>query len=149
MHLRMIVGLFVLIGLFMLAVSLYVGGGLTLICDRQRSVDCKLQTRRWLNQVVMEEQKIFELQRVSVGTRVLDLVAKGTTLRTLMGEPEHVEANGAILNEFLASHGSGPVRVEETEWKFSIAAGIFSGVWLLATAFFTVAFFKKADNKPS
>lgn len=81
MSLRTIVGLCVLAGLFMLAVSLYVGGGLPLICDRQRSVDCKLQTRRWLNQVVMEEQQIFELQRVSVGTRVLDLVTKGGTLR--------------------------------------------------------------------
>ena len=84
----------------MLVVSLYVGGGLTMICDRQRSVDCKLQTRRWLNQVVMEEQQIFELQRVSVGTRVLDLVSKEGNFRTLIDEPDHVEANGVILNEF-------------------------------------------------
>ena len=143
------VGLCVLAGLFMLVVSFYVGGGLTLICDRQRSVDCKLQTRRWLNQVVIEEQQIFELQRVAIGTRVLDLVSKAGTLRTLIGDPDHVEANGVILNEFLASREPGPVRVEETDWLFSIAAAIFSGVWLLATAGFAVAFLTRPDrNSP-
>ncbi len=147
MHSRMMVGIFVLAGLFMLAVSLYVGGGITLICDRQRSVDCKLQLRRWLNQVVMEEQRIFELQRVSVYSRELELVAKGESIRTLIGEPEHVEANGTILKDFLASRDPGPVRVEETDWKFSIAAGIFSGVWFLATAGFALAFLKRSDNK--
>ncbi len=88
----------------------------------------------------MEEQEIFELQRVSVGTRVLDLVTKGETLGTLVGEPDHVEANGLILKEFLASHEPGPVQVEATDWLFSIAAGIISGVWLLATAGIAIAF---------
>lgn len=51
-----------------------------------------------------------------------------------------MEANGAILIEFLASHDPGPIRVEETDWLLSIAAGIFSGLWLLATAGFAIAF---------
>lgn len=109
MTLRTIVGFCMLVGLFMLMVLLYVGGRLTLISGRQRSVDCKLRTRRWLNQVVMEELQIFEIKKVTVGTRVLDLVSKGGTLRTLIGEPDHVEANGVILKALLASRDPGPI----------------------------------------
>ncbi len=97
----------------------------------------------------MEKQQIFELQRVAVGTRVLDLVSKGGTLRTLIGEPDHVEANGAILKAFLAYRDPGPVRVEESDWLFSIAAGISSGVWLLPTAGFAVAFLRRSGKNSS
>ncbi len=67
---------------------------------------------------------------------------------TLVGEPEHVEENGAILKEFLAFRDPGHVQVEGTHWVFSIAAGIFSGFWLLlATAGFFPRVFGKARQE--
>jgi len=134
------IGIFVLVGVFMLAVSIYAGGSTRLTCDRDRSVDCTLETRRYWNSIVVEEQHLYDLQRVSVRSRSLELIAKDGTITALMGEPAYVEASGAILKAFIASRDPGPISVEETDWAFSNAAGIFSAVWLLATAGLAIGF---------
>lgn len=143
------VGIFVLVGVYMFAVSIYVGGGTRLTCDRDRSVDCTLETRRFWNHIVVEEQHLYDLQRVSVGSQALELIAKDVTITALVGEPAHVEANGAILKAFIAFRDPGPISVEETDWSFSIVAGIFSVVWLLAIAGLAIGFAMNTSRQRS
>ncbi len=53
-----------------------------LTCDRERSVDCQLEMRRWLNPAVIEDQKNYDFQSVSIGSHVLELVTMEETIKT-------------------------------------------------------------------
>ncbi len=166
---KLIVGVFILVGVMMVAVSVYVGGGDQLTCERDREVNCSLETRRWWGQVLVDRQELYGLTQVilrheeqrytrsavsGIGpTRSvsdaywLEFIARDITLHDLGGEKDHVQANLQVLREFLDSTDPGPVVIGESDWLFSKVSGMFGTVWLLLSIGFGRAFLKHFPSK--